>query len=81
MVSCEHYDFIEIACLYRHKVKLILKSGSEVFGVAIDTALNADREECIKIENDDRNWLITLNSIATMQALNDNQQFSIVTFS
>ena len=49
MISCNQYDYIEIACMHHLSVELILKNGDEVCGVVTDTKRNANRDECIAI--------------------------------
>lgn len=49
MISCHHYDYIEIACMHHLSVELILKNGDSVCGLATDTKRNALKQECIAI--------------------------------
>lgn len=78
MMSCDQHDYVEIACLYRYVVKLRLKSGEEVTGIALDTRRNAQRQECIAINSIDN--LILLDAVASMEALVDNPHFKLVSF-
>jgi Rho-binding antiterminator len=78
MISCDQHDYVEIACMYRYQVKLTLKSGEEITGIALDTRRNAQLQECIAINNTDN--LIPLDSVATMAALVENPHFNLVTF-
>ncbi len=48
MISCNHYDYIEIACMHHLRIELILKNGDSVCGVATDTKRNALKQECIE---------------------------------
>ncbi|MDF5463594.1 Rho-binding antiterminator, partial [Vibrio parahaemolyticus] len=50
MISCNDYDYIEIACTYQYPIILTLKSGEIIHCSAKDTSLNNEREECIKVE-------------------------------
>ena len=58
MLSCQQYDYIEIACMYHYPVKLTMKSGTIVQAKALDTARNEDRQECIKVLIDENEKLI-----------------------
>ena len=78
MISCDQHDYVEIACLYRYVVKLTLKSGAEVQGIAMDTRRNAQREECLVLSQDEN--LIVLDSIAKMEVLVENPHFKEVFF-
>ena len=81
MISCEKYDFVEIACMYRYPVKLTIKSAVAIEGVAIDTQRNELKEECIKVNIDDEStMLIVLNDILKLEVLVDNPHFSEVMF-
>lgn len=79
MISCQQYDYIEIACMYRYPVKLTLKSGSVIEGNAVDTARNSDYQECIKIKIDNEERLIVLDEIAILETTLKNPHFQSVT--
>lgn len=49
MISCNQYDYIEIACMHHLSIELILKNGDGVCGVATDTKRSANRDECIVV--------------------------------
>ena len=68
MISCEEYDYIEIACLYRYLIKLTLSEGNPVEGVALDTRRNSKKEECIQvgIKADDTE-LVVLDDILKLE--------------
>lgn len=78
MISCELHDHIEIVCLYRYSVKLTLKSGAEVEGIALDIRRNAQREECLVLNHNDN--LIVLEHIKKMEVLVENPHFKEVFF-
>ena len=81
MISCENYDYIEIACMYRYPVKLTTKCGAIVEGVAIDTRRNELKEECIKVNAEsDNSILIVLNDIRKLKVLVENPHFGEVIF-
>jgi Rho-binding antiterminator len=80
MISCQQYDYVEIACMYHYPIKLLLKSGCELTGIAQDTQRNACRDECLKLETDKGEQLVVLDTIAKMQALVENPHFKIVNF-
>lgn len=81
MISCHEYDYIEIACMYHYPVKLTLSNGSEVTGIALDTARNDTKQECLKIEVNGVQALIILNQVSKLTALIDNPYFTVVNFS
>lgn len=80
MISCNDYDYIEIVCLYRYPVKLFLRSGDMIEGVALDTKRNKDRQECIELQVNDKAQLVILDMITKLQVSKDNPHFSEVSF-
>jgi len=82
MIACDQHDFIEIACMYHLKVVLKLKTGDEITGIAQDTILNDERDECITLlrKNNKSSKAIALSHISTMRAINQNPHFDYVKF-
>lgn len=80
MMSCEQHDYVEIACLYRYPIILTLISGENVNGIAIDTARNEDKAECIQILAENVARLVPLASITRMKATVNNPHFTTVAF-
>ncbi len=80
MISCSDYDYIEIVCMHRYPILLHLKSGHEVIGIAMDTARNNQREECILIEADGNPSLIKLDDIARLDVRVENPHFKTKSF-
>lgn len=80
MMSCAQHDYIEIACLYRYPIILTLISGENVSGIAIDTARNDEKAECIKVLTDNTIRLVPLATLVAMKATVNNPHFSTVAF-
>lgn len=82
MISCQLYDYVEIACLYHYPIKFLLRDGGVIEGIALDTLRNDIAEECIKIKltSDGTEQLLVLDSILSMQALIENPHFQLVNF-
>lgn len=72
MISCSNYDYIEIVCLYRYPVRLQLQSGEVIEGTALDTARNQERQECIKIQVNESEQLVQLDTIAYLEVTAEN---------
>ncbi|MGF1769721.1 Rho-binding antiterminator [Enterovibrio makurazakiensis] len=84
MIKCDDYDYVEIVCLFRYPIKLVLRSGETIEGIAKDTTRNADREECISLDTD-RNQqrateLVVLDDVASLEVLVDNPHFKQFSF-
>ncbi|TMO82005.1 hypothetical protein CWC16_02440 [Pseudoalteromonas sp. S3776] len=80
MISCNHYDYIEIACMHRLNIELVLKNGVSVCGVATDTKRNALKQECIAINVSGELKLIVLTTISVLKARESNPYFDHVNF-
>lgn len=80
MISCSNYDYIEIVCLFKYPIEITLKSGEVVAGKAIDTARDQRREECIKLNIDNSDLLVVLDSIAKLKVVVENPHFDEVSF-
>ena len=81
MMSCEHYDYIEIACMKHYPIKLRFKDGSELTGQAFDTGLNPARQECIKIKIQQEMQMIPLDGINRLEVMIKNPHFQVIDFS
>ncbi|WP_039914808.1 Rho-binding antiterminator [Cellvibrio mixtus] len=81
MISCDQHDYIEIVCTYRYPLKLTLKSGEIIQGIALDTQQNDNRDECIKIESKGSSQLIVLDQIKKLEVTEDNPHLREVVFS
>ncbi|WP_076420949.1 Rho-binding antiterminator [Colwellia sp. UCD-KL20] len=80
MIGCNEYDTIEIVCMYKYPIKLTLKTGTVLSGVALDTQRNINREECIKIEEEGVEVLVVLDELSTLEVCIANPHFKTVSF-
>ncbi|KWU01440.1 transcriptional regulator [Vibrio toranzoniae] len=80
MISCNDYDYIEIVCLHRYPIKLTLRSGEQIECVGLDTQRNDNREECIKVSQQETEQLVVLTEIATLEVCVDNPHFQHISF-
>lgn len=80
MMSCQQYDYIEIACMHKYSLILCLKSGHEIFGIAFDTGINENREECLHILVEGAKQQVALNSLLSMRVKVENPHFNEIVF-
>ncbi len=80
MVICSEYDHIELVCLYQFPVKLTMKSGESITGIARDTLRNSSREECILISVNKIEKTVELNGISKLEVLIENDHFTEIVF-
>ncbi len=80
MISCNQHDYIEIVCMYHYPIKLTLKSGDIIQGIAQDTQRNDQRDECIKIDMNGAERLVILEEIKTLEVTVDNPHLQKIGF-
>lgn len=80
MISCQQYDYIEIACLYKLPVKVCLADGSEIEGIAQDTVRNEGKQECMSLKTSAGLQIVVLDQLNTMEATRPNPHFERVHF-
>lgn len=80
MISCNQHDYIEIVCMYHYPIKLTLKSGDIIEGIALDTQRNDQRDECIKIDIEGVEKLVVLDEIKILEVMVENPHLQKVTF-
>lgn len=78
MLSCQQYDYIEIACMYHYPIKLTMNTGNVVQAKALDTARNKNHQECIKVLIDEDEKLIILDDIAKLEVTISNPHFQSI---
>ena len=79
-ISCEQYDYVEIVCMKRYPINLVMKDGKEIKCIAIDTALNNDGSECIEVSSGDETFLVELSEISQLRVCVANPYFNCVSF-
>jgi Rho-binding antiterminator len=65
----------------QYPIKLTLKDGIELAGQALDTGLNAERQECIKVNVQSQEKMVTLQSISSLEVMIKNPHFQLIKFS
>lgn len=79
-ISCSLYDYIEIACLYKYRIQIHTINEEIYIGIAIDTKLDSQKNECIVIEYENMNKLIVLKDIKELKVLTKNAKFDEIKF-
>ncbi len=75
MISCQQYDYIEIACMYHYPLRVVLKNGDSIEGKALDTKRNDTKQECIELQTEQGKSLAVLDEIKTLEVLIKNPHF------
>lgn len=79
---CELHDYIEIACVFRYPIKLLLDTKEALIGTAVNTKTQPDKTECLIFIDDKTHEKrsIAMNSLVEMTALVSNKHFETVRF-
>jgi Rho-binding antiterminator len=80
MITCDEHDYIEIVCTFRYPIKLTTKSGKVIECVGLDTKLDENKEECIKVDFKGATTLVVLDDISALQVCVDNPHFKTIYF-
>ena len=80
MITCHEYDYVEIVCLFHYPIRLTMATGVQIEGVALDTARNESRAECIKIQAPDGAQSVVLSEVTKLAITIDNPHFTEVHF-
>ncbi|WP_343221764.1 Rho-binding antiterminator [Pseudoalteromonas sp. MMG022] len=80
MLSCDEHDYIEIVCMYQYPIRLTLKTGEVVTGIALDTKRNQARQECIQLNQGEKTSLVVLDEIQKLVVTINNPHVSEITF-
>ena len=62
-VSCELYDYVELACLYQHEVRVRTTDGQALTGTALDARTDGLGNEFLVLRGTDRTLLIRLDAV------------------
>jgi len=77
-IRCDLYDYIEIACMRKYSLEVLLKTNVKIQGIAKNTRVK-DKEEFIILEKDQLAFEIRLDKIKEITVLNENSEFQTVT--
>ena len=80
MITCQQYDYIEIACLYHLAIKLIFTDGKTICGIAQDISYNQNKQQCLLLHQQTGVASIEISTLKSMQALTANTHFSVINF-
>lgn len=80
MVTCNQYDYIEIACMFKIPIEITLKNGETHQGRAFDTGFDLQRQECLFLDIDGEHIAFPTDHLLAMRALKINPHFTEVTF-
>lgn len=80
MLDCDKHDYVEIVCLYRYPLRLILSNGTALTGTAVDTRYNASHQECLLLSDNGTEQLLPLSEIRLLEVTVDNPHLQQLIF-
>ena len=78
MIPCEHYDYLELACLRGYQLKIELIDGTQYQGQAITTQTRADKTEWLVIQQQQNKQSLRLDHIVAITPVDANNEFGRV---
>ena len=80
MISCQLYDYIEIACMYHYQVEVTFHDQTTMQGRAMTTEISKNKKEWLVLEQPDETIKVEMDKMISMRALTDNPHFEQVKF-
>ena len=78
-ISCDLHDYIEIACMYGYRIRLVLKDNKIIEGKARDI-VSVEKREYLVLVNREQEQRVELINLSKMYVLTDHAKFDEVSF-
>jgi Rho-binding antiterminator len=79
-MSCDLYDYLEIACMRGYRLDIEMKDGSRLVAKALTTRTSSDKEEFLSLETADGQQEVRLDQVRAVTPLDANAQFGRMAF-
>ncbi len=80
MISCQQYDYLEIACLYQFPVRITLTDGTIIEGIANDTRYDNQHQECLLLQTAQGEQLVATARLQSLEVTIVNPHFTFIKF-
>lgn len=80
MITCEQYDYLEMACLFGYQVRVMLRNNQCVVGITSTTQVNAHRQEELVLLIDGHTRSVLIDDLVRLDVLTPNAKFNHVEF-
>ena len=77
-IDCDLHDHVEVACLFRYKLRLSTCDDQIICGTAVGTETDRDKQEWLLLDGDVKR--IRLDHIRTMEPMTPGARFQKVDF-
>src|SRR5690606_36200971 len=84
-LDCDLHDYLEIACLKRYRLNMVLTDGAEYLAKALTTKTGANKEEFLVVETSSeesgaKRCEIRLDRIRRIAPVDSHADFGVVDF-
>ena len=77
-LSCDLYDYLEIACMHRYQLRIELVDGTEMTAQALTTRTESSKEEFFIVGNEQGEHRLRLDRLLAITPLNHGASFGRV---
>ncbi|WP_068828628.1 Rho-binding antiterminator [Pseudomonas sp. BMS12] len=77
-LSCDLYDYLEIACMHRYQLRIELVGGRELTAQAVTTRTEASKEEFFVVQGAQGEQRLRMDQLLAITPLNHGASFGRV---
>ncbi|WP_043311515.1 Rho-binding antiterminator [Pseudomonas sp. ML96] len=77
-LACALYDYLEVACLHRYRLRIELVDGGELLAQALGTSTSASKEEFLVVGTDDGERQLRMDRLLAITPLDAGASFGRV---
>ena len=77
-LSCDLYDYLEVACMHRYQLRIELADGGELIAQAVTTRTESSKEEFFVVHNEQGEQRLRLDRLLAITPLNHGASFGRV---
>lgn len=77
-LSCDLYDYLEIACMHHYQLRIELVGGGELTAQALTTRTESSKEEFFIVRNEQGEQQLRLDRLLAITPLNHGASFGRV---
>ncbi len=79
-IACDLHDHLEVACLYRYDLEVMLRDGSVTEGTAVTTRTAPDKVEYLVVEQGGERREVPMHEIARIDVSTPGARFDTLRF-
>lgn len=79
-ISCDLHDYLEIACIYHYELKVTLRNGTSLVGIARTTLTLPSKEEVLQLDTHSEVTDVFMHELAQVDVLTARAKFQTLSF-